>query len=241
MNNFTDDFFSNSNTKSTSTSTKKKKKQYDVDNFTSSFFEDYSSSNNTKTESSYNNDFYDEYNAFIDELNGTRVDYYNMLQKNEEKRQQEIAKKNNGQAEAYYENNKQALKQKRTDDLIYNWNWQDAGGTSYNYGAVPVQNNKGYLKKTDSSGNVYWVDAKEDLLYDANGNLINDDRLKDSEFINDLKYEYDENAKSNINTSALKRGDRVGVATIDYSKYKFLIDNENNNIENNRKKFEQEY
>lgn len=246
MSSFTDDFFSNSNTKSTSTkststSTKKKKKEYDVDNFTSSFFEDYSSSNNTKTKSSYSNDFYDEYNAFIDELNGTRVDYYNMLQKNEEKRQQEIAKRNSGQAEAYYENNKQALKQKRTDDLIYNWNWQDAGGTSYNYGAVPIQNDKGYLKKTDSSGNVYWVDAKEDLLYDANGNLINDDRLKDSEFMNDLKYEYDENAKSNINTSALKRGDRVGVATIDYSKYKFLIDNENNNIENNRKKWEQEY
>ena len=239
MNNFTDDFFSNSNTKSTST--KKKKKQYDVDNFTSSFFEDYSSSNNTKTESSYSNDFYDEYNSFIDELNGTRVDYYNMLQNNEEKRQQEIAKRNNGQAEAYYENNKQALKQKRTNDLIYNWNWQDAGGTSYNYGAVPIQNNKGYLKKTDSSGNIYWVDAKEDLLYDANGNLINDDRLKDSEFMNDLKYEYDENAKSNINTSALKRSDRVGVATIDYSKYKFLIDNENNNIENNRKKWEQDY
>ena len=244
MSSFTDDFFSNSNTKSTSTkstSTKKKKKEYDVDNFTNSFFEDYDNSNNTKTESSYSNDFYDEYNSFIDELNGTRVDYYNMLQKNEEKRQLEIAKRNSGQAEAYYENNKQALKQKRTDDLIYNWNWQDAGGTSYDYGAVPIQNDKGYLKKTDSSGNVYWVDAKEDLLYDANGNLINDDRLKDYEFMNDLKYEYDENAKSNINTSALKRGDRVGVATIDYSKYKFLIDNENNNIENNRKKWEQEY
>ena len=83
MNNFTDDFFSNSNTKSTSTSTstKKKKKQYDVDNFTSSFFEDYSSTNDKKTESSYNNDFYDEYNAFVDELNSTRVDYYNTLQK----------------------------------------------------------------------------------------------------------------------------------------------------------------
>ena len=232
MNSFTDDFFSNSNIKSTST--KKKKKEYDVDNFTSSFFEDYDSSNNIKTESSYDNDFYDEYNAFVDELNGTRVDYYNTLQK-------KITKKNNEQAEAYYENNKQALKRKRTDDLIYNWNWQDAGGTSYNYGATPIQNDKGYLKKTDSSGNVYWVDAKEDLLYDANGNLINDDRLKDSEFMNDLKYEYDENAKSNINISALKRGDRVGVATIDYSKYKFLIDNENNNIENNRKKLEQEY
>ena len=62
-------------------------------NFTSSFFEDYSSSNNTKTESSYSNDFYDEYNAFIDELNGTRVDYYNRLQNNEEKRQQEIERK----------------------------------------------------------------------------------------------------------------------------------------------------
>lgn len=241
MNNFTDDFFSNSNTKSTSTSTKKKKKKYDVDNFTSSFFEDYSSSNNTKTKSSYSDDFYDEYNAFIDELNGTRVDYYNMLQKNEEKRLLEIAKINSGQAEAYYENNKQALKQKRTNDLIYNWNWKDAGGTSYDYGAAPIQNNKGYLKKTDSRGNVYWVDAEEDLLYDANGNLINDDRLKDSKFMNDLKYEYDKNAKSNINIRALKRGDRVGVTTIDYSKYKFLIDNENNNIENNRKKFEQEY
>lgn len=244
MSSFTDDFFSNSNIKSTSTkstSTKKKKKEYDLDNFTNSFFEDYSSSNNTKIESSYSNDFYDEYNAFIDELNGTRVDYYNMLQKNEEKRQQEIAKRNSGQAEAYYESNKSELKKQRSENLIYNWNWQDAGGTSYNYGAVPIQNDKGYLKKTDSSGNVYWIDAKEDLLYDANGNLINDDRLKDSEFMNDLKYEYDENAKSNINTSALKLGDRVGVATIDYSKYKFLIDNENNNIENNRKKWEQEY
>ena len=240
MNSFTDGFFSNSNTKSTSTRTKKKKKEYDVDNFTNSFFESYSGSNSAKTESS-NNDFYDEYNAFIDELNGTRVDYYKTLQKNEEKRQREANKKNIEQAEAYYENNKEALKQKRTNDLIYNWNWQNAGGTSYDYGATPIQNNKGYLKKTDSNGNVYWVDAKKDLLYDSNGNLINDDRLKDSDFINDLKYEYDENAKSNINTSALKRGDRAGVAPIDYSKYKFLIDNENNNIENNRKKWEQNY
>ena len=240
MNSFTDGFFSNSNTKSTSTRTKKKKKEYDVDNFTNSFFESYSSSDSAKTESS-NNDFYDEYNAFIDELNGTRVDYYKTLQKNEEKRQREANKKNIEQAEAYYENNKEALKQKRTNDLIYNWNWQNAGGTSYDYGATPIQNDKGYLKKTDSNGNVYWVDAKKDLLYDSNGNLINDDRLKDTNFINDLKYEYDENAKSNINTSALKRGDRAGVAPIDYSKYKFLIDNENNNIENNRKKWEQNY
>ena len=64
MNSFADDFFSNSNIKSTST--KKKKKEYDVDNFTSSFFEDYDSSNDTKTESSYDNDFYDEYNAFVE-------------------------------------------------------------------------------------------------------------------------------------------------------------------------------
>ena len=240
MNSFTDGFFSNSNTKSTSTRTKKKKKEYDVDNFTNSFFESYSDSNSVKTESS-NNDFYDEYNAFIDELNGTRVDYYKTLQKNEEKRQREANKKNIEQAEAYYKNNKEVLKQKRTNDLIYNWNWQNAGGTSYDYGATPIQNDKGYLKKTDSNGNVYWVDAKKDLLYDSNGNLINDDRLKDSNFINDLKYEYDKNAKSNINTSALKRGDRAGVAPIDYSKYKFLIDNENNNIENNRKKWEQNY
>lgn len=240
MNSFTDGFFSNSNTKSTSTRTKKKKKEYDVDNFTNSFFESYSGSDSAETESS-NDDFYNEYNAFIDELNSTRVDYYKTLQKNEEKRQREANKKNIEQAEAYYENNKEALKQKRTDDLIYNWNWQNAGGTSYDYGATPIQNNKGYLKKTDSNGNVYWVDVKKDLLYDSNGNLINDDRLKDSDFINDLKYEYDENAKSNINTSALKRGDKAGVAPIDYSKYKFLIDNENNNIENNRKKLEQEY
>ena len=237
MSSFTDDFFSNSNNKYTSTkstSTKKKKKNYDLDNFTDSFFEDYSSYDDTKTKSSYSNNFYDEYNTFIDELNSTRVDYYNMLQNNKEKR-------NNEQIESYYENNKNALKQKRTNDLIYNWNWQDAGGTSYDYGAAPIQNDKGYLKKTDSSGNVYWVDAKEDLLYDSNGNLIDDDRLNDSKFINNLKYEYDKNAKSNINTKALKRNDKVGVATIDYSKYKFLIDNENNNIENNRKKFEQAY
>lgn len=237
MSSFTDDFFSNSNNKYTSTkstSTKKKKKNYDIDNFTDSFFEDYSSFDDTKTKSSYSNNFYDEYNTFIDELNSTRVDYYNMIQNNKEKR-------NNEQIESYYENNKNALKQKRTNDLIYNWNWQDAGGTSYDYGAAPIQNDKGYLKKTDSSGNVYWVDAKEDLLYDSNGNLIDDDRLNDSKFINNLKYEYDKNAKSNINTKALKRNDKVGVATIDYSKYKFLIDNENNNIENNRKKFEQAY
>lgn len=241
MSSFTDDFFSNSNTKSTSTkstSTKKKKKEYDVDNFTTSFFED---SSNTKTDSSYENTFEDEYNAFIDELNGTRVDYYATLQRHEEERQQEIARRNNEQAASYYENNKQALKQKRTEDLIYNWTLRDAGGTSYDYGAVPIQNDKGYLKQTDSSGNVYWVDAKKDLLYDANGNLIDDDRLKDYSFMNDLKYEYDENGQSNINTNALKRGDKVGVATIDYSKYKFLIDNENNNIENNRKKLEEEY
>ena len=175
-------------------------------------------------------------------------DYNNLLKAIEEehrftenKKYQQTIKEQNEQAQQYYENNKQNLKQKRTEDLIYNWNWQNAGGTSYNYGVVPIQNDKGYLKKTDSSGNVYWVDAKEDLLYDSNGNLINDDRLKDSEFINNLKYEYDKNSKSNINTNALTRNDKIGVTTIDYSKYKFLIDNENNNIENNRKKWEQEY
>ena len=246
MSSFTDDFFSNSSNKSTSiksttTSTKKKKKEYDVNNFTESFFSDSDNSTTTKSSSSTGNDFYDEYNAFVDELNGTRQEYYTMLQKNEEKRQQEIAKRNNGQAEAYYESNKNELKKQRTKNLIYNWNWQDSGGNSYDYGSVPIQNEKGYLKKTDSEGNVYWVNAKEDLLYDANGNLINDDRLKDANFINSLKYEYDTNSKSIINTSALKRGDRVGVSTIDYDKYKFLIDNENNNIENNRKKWEQDY
>ena len=45
-----------------------------------------------------------------------------MIQNNKEKR-------NNEQIESYYENNKNALKQKRKNDLIYNWNWQDAGGT----------------------------------------------------------------------------------------------------------------
>ena len=64
---------------------------------------------------------------------------------------------------------------------------------------------------------------------------------KKLEVVREVNNEYDKNAKSNINTGALKRGDRVGVATIDYSKYKFLIDNENNNLENNRKKWEQNY
>ena len=71
MSSFTDDFFSNSNNKYTSTKStstkKKKKKDYDIDNFTDSFFEDYSSSDDTKTKSSYSDNFYDEYNTFIDE------------------------------------------------------------------------------------------------------------------------------------------------------------------------------
>ena len=219
-------------------------------------------SKSTKSTKTYNNSSndYGELNKYFtsssskkkkDEEN-TNVpfnnDYNNLLKAIEEehvyaenRKQQRLIKEQNEQAQQYYETNKEDLKAKRTNNLIYNWNLQDSGGVNYNYGSVPIQNDKGYLKKKDKNGNEYWVDAKNDLLYDSKGKLINDDRLKNSDFINSLEYVYDENAKSNVNTSLLNNKDKIGLQTIDYSKYKFLIDNENNNIENNRKKWEQDY
>lgn len=226
MSSFTDEFFKNSkNTKSSTTTTnKKKKKELDVDNFTSSFFENYSDDEDTKSSlSNYDDSFIEEYNTFLDELNVVRQDYFT-------KQAEREAKKANEVTEAYYEQNKDSLKKERSEKLIYNWNLQDSGGVTYNYGSMPIQDKNGYLKKTDSDGNVYWVDVKKDLLYDSNYKLINDDRLKNKDFIDSLKYEYDKNSKSNINTSALSNSDKLGLIEITKDKYQYLIDDENKKI-----------
>ena len=218
MSTFTEDFFSKNSitkTNTSSSSTKTKKKEIDVDDFTNSFFSNYNlEEENNKIKN-------DSYNLFVKAIEQEKINIENTAKANKLKR-------DNEQANYYYENNKESLKEKRSTNLIYNWNLQDSGGVNYDYGSVPIQNDKGYLKKTDSNGNIYWIDDKNNLLYDANGKLINDDRLKDSKFINSLKYEYDENSKSNINTKALNNKDKLGLVAINSNKYQFLVDNETN-------------
>ena len=90
MGSFTSDFFKNNKAESSSTSSSKKKKkkksEIDVNNFTDSFFSNYSdddlkvSSENTKT--SYQSKYLktqeqvDEYNDFISKLNTNVEEYY---------------------------------------------------------------------------------------------------------------------------------------------------------------------
>ena len=45
----------------------------------------------------------------------------------------------------------------------------------------------GFEKYKDSDGNVYWVDTKNDVLYDKNYKEVNDSRLRSEEFINSLE------------------------------------------------------
>ena len=217
---FTDDFFNNIKTTKSNKTSKKKKDDEDESytSFTESFFDNsydeyyksagksqYPSYDNTV----YSNEFINEYNSFIDRMNKGAKERYD----------ERVAKLES--ATLYYTGNKDNIVRERSKNLIYNWNLDDSGGVYNDYGAVPVQDKNGYLKKTDKDGNVYWVDIKKDLLYDNNYKLINDDRLKDGTFINGLKYEYNE--KNKLDKRYLSKADKIGLTSIDKNLYMTLV------------------
>ena len=236
---FTDDFFSNIKTTKSNTTSKKKKDDEDESytSFTESFFDNsydeyYKSAGRSQYDDNtvYSDEFINEYNSFIDRMNKGAEERYN----------EQVAKTES--AAMYYSANKDKLVEDRNKNLIYNWNIDDSGGLYFDYGAVPKQDKNGYLKQTDSNGNVYWADIKNDLLYDSNYKLINDDRLKNEEFINGLKYEYDKNNK--LNSDHLSTTDKLGLSKIDASRYMSIVNNElydtknvNKNIKDDDKPF----
>ena len=207
MASFTDDFFSNTKTLTKSNTNRKKKKDDEDESYTSfteSFFDNsydeyYKSAGRSQYDDNtvYSDEFINEYNSFIDRMNKGAEERYN----------EQVAKTES--AAMYYSANKNKLVEDRNKNLIYNWNIDDSGGLYFDYGAVPKQDKNGYLKQTDSNGNIYWVDIKNDALYDSNYKLINDDRLKNKEFINGLKYEYDKNNK--LNSDRLSTTDKLGL------------------------------
>lgn len=218
---FTDDFFSNIKTTKSNTTSKKKKDDEDESytSFTESFFDNsydeyYKSAGRSQYDDNtvYSDEFINEYNSFIDRMNKGAEERYN----------EQVAKTES--AAMYYSANKNKLVEDRNKNLIYNWNIDDSGGLYFDYGAVPKQDKNGYLKQTDSNGNVYWADIKNDVLYDSNYKLINDDRLKNEEFINGLKYEYDKNNK--LNSDRLSTTDKLGLSKIDASRYMSIVNNE---------------
>lgn len=240
MASFTDDFFSNTKTITKSNTTSKKKKDDEDESYTSfteSFFDNsydeyYKSSGRSQYDDNtvYSDEFINEYNSFIDRMNKGAEERYN----------EQVAKTES--AAMYYSANKDKLVEDRNKNLIYNWNINDSGGLYFDYGAVPKQDKNGYLKQTDSNGNIYWVDIKNDLLYDSNYELINDDRLKNEEFINGLKYEYNKNNK--LNSDRLSTTDKLGLSKIDASRYMSIVNNElydtknvNKNIKDDNKPF----
>ena len=236
---FTDDFFSNIKTTKSNTTSKKKKDDEDESytSFTESFFDNnydeyYKSSGRSQYDDNtvYSDEFINEYNSFIDRMNKGAEERYN----------EQVAKTES--AAMYYSANKNKLIEERNKNLIYNWNIDNSGGLYFDYGAVPKQDKNGYLKQTDSNGNVYWADIKNDVLYDSNYKLINDDRLKSKEFINGLKYEYDKNNK--LNSDRLSTTDKLGLNKIDASRYMSIVNNElydtknvNKNIKDDDKPF----
>lgn len=239
MASFTDNFFSNIKTTKSNTTSKKKKDDEDESytSFTESFFnnsydEYYKSAERSQYDDNtvYSDEFINEYNSFIDRMNKGAEERYN----------EQVAKTES--AAMYYSANKNKLIEERNKNLIYNWNIDESGGLYFDYGVVPKQDKNGYLKQTDSNGNVYWVDIKNDVLYDSNYKLINDDRLKNEEFINGLKYEYNKNNK--LNSDRLSTTDKLGLSKIDVSRYMSIVNNElydtknvNKNIKDDDKPF----
>ena len=233
MASFTDNFFSNTKTTIKSNTPSKKKKDDEDElytSFTESFFnnsydEYYKSAEISQYDDNivYSDEFINEYNSFIDRMNKGAKERYD----------EQVAKTES--AAMYYSANKNKLVEERNENLIYNWNIDESGGLYFDYGAVPKQDKNGYLKQTDSNGNVYWVDIKNNALYDSNYKLINDDRLKNEEFINGLKYEYDKNNK--LNSDRLSTTDKLGLSKIDASRYMSIVNNElydTKNVNKNR-------
>lgn len=207
MSSFTENFFKNQSTTKTSTNyttnkTTKKNKEYDVDDFTNSFFDDYNSTN-------YSAEFVKEYNDFIDRLNNGISDRYTEAINKME------------QASSYYDTNKEKLKEERSSNLIYNWDLKSSGGIYNSYGNTPKQDKNGYLKQTDSNGNVYWLDAKNNIIYDSNYNVANIDTKS-------LKYEYDSFNK--LDTNNLTNSDKLGLALISEEKYNSIFTTNNSKV-----------
>lgn len=202
---------------------------------------------NNSTSSSKSNKAYDvDFDTFYNRVQGSAKSWYEEYEvprqqkELEEEIQKEVAKDAEQRAR-YFEVNKEALKEERKNSLIYNWSVDKSGGIDFDYNYMPVRDENGYAKKTDSKGNVYWVDLENDLLYDKNHKLINDNRLRDKNFIDSLKYEYDENTGKVVNAELLKNSDRIGLVKFDKSQYNFLVTNENDENKKKAKEWNNKY
>lgn len=209
----------------------------------------YQTTNTINTTSSYNtssvfsksNTSYDvDFTTFYNRIQGKAKDWYNEYEiprQREEyiKKIKEEAEKEETIRQTYYEANKETLKEENTNNLIYNWNINrdENGYVIYNYGNMPIRDKNGYMKKVDSDGNIYWLDLNTNNLYDNKYKLVS----ADENFINSLKYEYDEKAGNVVNGSLLNKADRVGLKTIDKSQYSFLIDNEKEDLDNKKEEW----
>ena len=233
MSDFTTSFFANTNnTKKTTSKTtnnnfnktiniikSKKEEDEEKEDFTSNYFKSY---NDEEEINQYDEDFINDYNTFINGLNETSDEYYNLLYNIEaEKAQKEYDKAQNkiNHAAAYYDKNKETLREERHTNLIYNWDLKKSGGSEFDYGAIPIQDENGYFKKVDNKGNVYWSDDLNNKLYDSNYNLLNYDMIN-------LKYEYDKNSKSILNKEQLNNAEKLALTPIDESQYSFLATKE---------------
>ena len=189
MGSFTSDFFKNNKAESSSTSSSKKKKkkknEIDVNNFTDSFFSNYGdddlkvSSENTKT--SYQSEYLktqeqvDEYNDFISKLNTDREEYYKKQAEREAARAKKLQ-------EEELNKNKDAIKQERTNYLIYNWNYNSSNNDKFGVSTInklqyeDLVNNEiaGYKNKT------FEFDKQAETLKQ----FSNIPKLNDSNYIN---------------------------------------------------------
>ena len=103
----------------------------------------------------------------------SKEQYYETKPKNlieEQLKQEEEIKKQQNTIINYFTNNKEKLKEERTNNLIYNWNISNHG--EYDYGELPVQDENSFLKAKDKDG-IWWYGSlvKTDKYYiiDENG------------------------------------------------------------------------
>ena len=189
MGSFTSDFFKNNKAESSSTSSSKKKKkkknEIDVNNFTDSFFSNYGdddlkvSSENTKT--SYQSKYLktqeqvDEYNDFISKLNTDREEYY----KKQAEREAAKAKK---LQEEELNKNKDAIKQERTNYLIYNWNYNSSNNDKLGVSTINKLQYEDLVNNeiTDYKNKTFEFDKQAETLKQ----FSNIPKLNDSNYIN---------------------------------------------------------
>ena len=189
MGSFTSDFFKNNKAESSSISSSKKKKkkknEIDVNNFTDSFFSNYGdddlkvSSENTKT--SYQSKYLktqeqvDEYNDFISKLNTDREEYY----KKQAEREAAKAKK---LQEEELNKNKDAIKQERTNYLIYNWNYNSSNNDKIGVSTINKLQYEDLVNNeiTDYKNKTFEFDKQAETLKQ----FSNIPKLNDSNYIN---------------------------------------------------------